>query len=70
MEKISIPHATGAFVDQSRFPYEILIAATALPEHSPAGPEADARHDMLKAIAAAVAQRQMQGYQVHWERQR
>lgn len=61
MKIVKIPHAKTAFVDQSGFPYEKLIVVTTLPQYSPAGPEADARYDMLKAIATAVAERQLHG---------
>jgi hypothetical protein len=66
METIKIPHAKIAFVDQSEFPREILVVVTELPKHSPAGPEADARHDMLKAIVEAVADRHLQGHDIRW----
>jgi hypothetical protein len=63
---IEIPHAKTAFVDRSGFPREILIVVTDLPEHSPAGAEADARHEMMKAIANAVAENNLQDYKVRW----
>ena len=66
MEMINIPHAKTAFVDQSEFPREILIVVTELPEYSPAGLEADARHNMMKAVADAVADRHLQGYKISW----
>ena len=68
MKTVKIPHAKKAFVDKSGFPYEKLIVVTALPRYSQAGPEADARHDMLKAIAIAVAERQLHGRpEIHWD---
>ena len=52
MEDIKIPHAEKAYVDRSLSPREFLHVVTKLPEHSPSGADADARHEMLKAIAA------------------
>jgi hypothetical protein len=66
MEEFNIPHATNAFIDRSRFPHEVLVVATYLPEHSAAGPEADARYDMLKEIANAEADNRLQGHEIHW----
>ncbi len=58
-----IPHAE-AFVDNSGYPWEILRVVTKLPEHSSAGPQADARWEMLKAIATKVAELNLQGYKI------
>jgi hypothetical protein len=52
MKEIKIPHAKTAFVDR--------------PERSSAGPEADNRHDMMSAVAAAVAEHRLQGYEIRW----
>jgi hypothetical protein len=66
MTAVKIPHARMAFIDRSAFPREILVVMTDLPEHSPAGPEADARHDMKKAIANYVAEHHLQDYKINW----
>jgi len=65
--EIAVPHAKTAFIDRSRTPREVLIVVTELSEHSPAGNEADARHDMLQAIARTVAEHNVSGgYEVRW----
>ena len=70
MDESKIPHALVAFVDrQSQVPREVLIVATSLPEQSPAGLEADARYEMLNAIAAEVAERGLHGYEIWWSEQ-
>jgi hypothetical protein len=66
MDDFKIPHAENVFVDRSDTPRDFLFVVTNLPEHSSAGTEADARHDMMKAIAAEVAARQLQGYKIRW----
>ena len=67
MKEIKIPHAKTAFVDSSsQTPREILVVVTDLPEHSPAGPEADKRHEMMKAVAAAVEEHRLQEYKIRW----
>jgi hypothetical protein len=66
MTEIKIPHARTAFVDRSQTPREILVVVTDLPEHSPAGPEGDNRHDTMKAVAAAVEEHGLQGYEIRW----
>jgi hypothetical protein len=66
MKEIKIPHAKTAFVDRSQAPRETLVVVTDLPERSSAGPEADNRHDMMSAVAAAVAEHRLQGYEIRW----
>ena len=66
MEDIKIPHAEKAYVDRSLSPREFLHVVTKLPEHSPSGADADARHEMLKAIAAEVEARGLDFYRVYW----
>ena len=66
MEDIKIPHAKRAFVDRSGSPIEILRVFTELPEHSPSESDAQARHEMLQAIATEVADRKLDYYRVHW----
>jgi hypothetical protein len=57
---VRIPFADAVFLDQSRFPHEILVVVTRL---SPADPEAN---EMLKATSEALALRQLQSYRIHW----
>ena len=67
MDKIIIPHAESARVDQSKTPWETLKVTTKLPEH-PRGsqPEARAKQVMLNAIAAKVAELGLYGYEIDW----
>jgi hypothetical protein len=58
--EIKIRNAKTAFIDKSRTPYEYLVVVTDLPEYSPAGPEADKRHEMLKDIADTIAEHHLQ----------
>lgn len=67
MEEIQIPHAIKAFIDKhSQVPREILVVVTSLPKHSPAGPEADARWEMLQAIGKAKAEYGLHGEEIIW----
>jgi hypothetical protein len=66
MKEIKIPHAKTAFVDSSQAPREILVVVTDLSEHSSVGSDARNRQDMMNAVAAAVAEHQLQGYEIRW----
>jgi hypothetical protein len=64
MKEIKIPHAKSWFVDRSQAPREILVVVTDLSEHS--GSDASNRQDMMNAVAAAVAEHGLQGYEIRW----
>lgn len=44
-----------------------MIVVTHLPKQSPAGPEADARHELLQAIAKIKAEYGLYGEHITWE---
>jgi hypothetical protein len=66
MEDIKIPHAEKAYVDRSLSPVEVLRVFTKLPEHSASKSDAEARDEMLAAIAKEVAERRLDYHRVHW----
>jgi hypothetical protein len=39
---------------------------TKLPQHSPAGPDADARYELLKAVAETKARLGLHGDDIRW----
>ncbi len=66
MHEVMILHAAKALIDQSETPIERLLVWTKLPQRSLANDEAIARQDMLKAIAAEVFNRDLNGYHITW----
>jgi hypothetical protein len=68
MDEIQIPHAESAVIDRvSSAPREILVIVTKLPKRSPAGPDADARYELLKAVAEVKARFGLHGDDIRWE---
>lgn len=66
MAEIDIPHAINTFI-QHDSPREILHVVTALAEmHGEPSFDAGAKHDMMVAIAKAVAANRLDSYVVHW----
>jgi transcriptional regulator with XRE-family HTH domain len=62
----AIPHSTNSFVERG-FPNSILHITTALPEqYGQPGFDAQAKQELLQAVAKAVAAEDLQGYKVHW----
>jgi hypothetical protein len=59
-----IPRAVWAFVDHYDTSREILVVVATLSQHLPA--QADARHDVIEAIAETVARFDLQGYDIRW----
>lgn len=67
MEEIEIPHAEKAFIDKiSSVPCEILVVVTRLPKESSAGRAADARYELLKAVAETKFLRGLHGDDIRW----
>ena len=65
--EINIPPAEAASIDKrSQVPREILIVVTSLPQHSPTGPEADARYELWNAVAKAKADYGLDGEDIRW----
>jgi hypothetical protein len=67
MIEIQIPHAERAFVEESGGPYDVLHVITKLPRFSrSSGFDVEAKHEMLRAIAAELEKRQLQTYFIRW----
>ena len=68
MSQINIPHATSARIEVDP-PREFLRVVTGLAEH-PAEPgfNANAKHEMLQAIAHYVGDHRLNGHKIIWRK--
>ena len=67
MATFDIPYAESVFIDRTTEPLrEILVVVTQLPEPSPAGSGANAREELLKAVALNLYQRRLNGHRIVW----
>jgi hypothetical protein len=67
MTEIEIPHAEKAFIDESGSPYDVLRVVTKLPRFSKSpGFNAEAKDELLRAIAAEVERWRVHTYDVRW----
>jgi hypothetical protein len=67
MIEVEIPHAERAFIEETDTPYDVLRVITKLPRFSrSSGFNAEAKDEILKAIAAEIEKRRLQTYFIRW----
>lgn len=67
MAQFFIPHAYEIYIDEeTEVPRRILMISTHLAEHSAEGSIADARQEMVGAIATTVESKGLDGYAIKW----